>query len=138
MSHFVGGHDGRDGGNGDGPPWRGHPSSRDRAVGGHLPFYAAGIAETVHLDTGDVRIFARRASHATLAKAREVTPPEAVHRYPTLAKECRLAPRPTRCAVVLIPVLCSTPLQIRAITDRQNLGACKQVVHAVTPANESR
>jgi hypothetical protein len=31
----------------------GHPSSRDRAVAGLLPFYAAGIAETVHLDTGD-------------------------------------------------------------------------------------
>jgi hypothetical protein len=119
VSPFVGGHDGRDGGNGDGPPWRGHPSSRDRAVGGHLPFYAAGIAETVHLDTGDVRIFARRASHATLAKAREVTPPEAVHRYPTLAKECRLAPRPTRCAVVLIR--CCVPRlskSARSQTDR--------------------
>jgi hypothetical protein len=91
VSPFAGGHDGRDGGHGDGPPWRGHPSSRDRASAGFSRFYAAGIAETVHLDTGDVRIFARRASHATMAKAREVTSPEAVHRYPTLAKECRLA-----------------------------------------------
>ena len=117
MSPFAGGHDSRDGGHGDGPPWRGQPSSRDRAVGGLLPFYAAGIAETVHLDTGDVRIFARRASHATMAKAREVTSPEAVHRYPTLAKECRLAPRPNQVRGGIDPVLRSTPLQIRAITE---------------------
>jgi hypothetical protein len=66
-----------------------HPATEPSAASSR--FYAAGIAETVHLDTGDVRIFARRASHATMAKAREVTSPEAVHRYPTLAKECRLA-----------------------------------------------
>jgi hypothetical protein len=56
-----------------------HPATEPSAASSR--FYAAGIAETVHLDTGDVRIFARRASHATMAKARD----------PTLAKECRLA-----------------------------------------------
>jgi hypothetical protein len=90
VSPFAGGHDGRGvmvmGRRGGATP---HPATEPSAASSR--FYAAGIAETVHLDTGDVRIFARRASHATMAKAREVTSPEAVHRYPTLAKECRLA-----------------------------------------------
>ena len=68
MSPFAGGHDGRDGvmvmrRRGGATP---HPATEPSAASSR--FYAAGIAETVHLDTGDVRIFARRASHATMAR----------------------------------------------------------------------
>ena len=94
-----------------------HPATEPSAASSR--FYAAGIAETVHLDTGDVRIFARRASHATMAKAREVTSPAAVPQYPTLAKECRLARALTRRAVVLMR--CCVPRlskSARSQTDR--------------------